>query len=355
MDGQDRRVRDAADAQPHLARADEGHRRHLAAPRPRRSACAVRRCAARASRATCARTSRTRPTTRWSSTSRSAPPVTPTIGTWCAWRSSASRCGSSGRRPKASRKGPIVGKVPRLIKPAAGETYHAIESPKGELGYFIVSDGKSTNPYRFRVRPPSFCNLQALPRAGARAPRRRRRRADRIDRHRARRGRSVIDDLRHPAPEDRDRPERDARRRHLHGAARAEGDCVGAVAARPDARRALRRAAAGGRRHQADAQGRHHAGQGRQVGVHGGADHLDGAGADRLRGDSVRAGRRRSSGTRCRCTSPTSTSACSTSCRSRRWASTASSSRATRRTASTRCSPACARRRSSSATKSPSR
>ena len=60
-------------------------------------------------------------------------------------------------------EGPVLGKVPRLIKPPAGETYHANESPKGEIGFFIVSDGKSTSPYRLRVRPPSFCNLQALP------------------------------------------------------------------------------------------------------------------------------------------------------------------------------------------------
>ena len=47
-------------------------------------------------------------------------------------------------------------KVPR------GEAYCAVESPRGELGVYIVSDGTGT-PYRMRVRPPSFINIQTLP------------------------------------------------------------------------------------------------------------------------------------------------------------------------------------------------
>jgi NADH-quinone oxidoreductase subunit D len=49
----------------------------------------------------------------------------------------------------------------RGIRPKAGEAYARIEAPKGELGFYVISDG-SGNPYRYRIRPPSLINLTVL-------------------------------------------------------------------------------------------------------------------------------------------------------------------------------------------------
>jgi NADH-quinone oxidoreductase subunit D len=60
-------------------------------------------------------------------------------------------------------EGPVMAKRPRVLKaPKDGEVYHGIEGPKGEIGFYIVGDGRP-NPYRCHVRPPSFINLQSLP------------------------------------------------------------------------------------------------------------------------------------------------------------------------------------------------
>jgi NADH-quinone oxidoreductase subunit D len=59
--------------------------------------------------------------------------------------------------------GPVMDPKVRLrgLRPKAGEAYGRIESPKGELGFFLISDGTG-NPYRYRVRPPSMINLTIL-------------------------------------------------------------------------------------------------------------------------------------------------------------------------------------------------
>ena len=57
--------------------------------------------------------------------------------------------------------GPLMAKVRRIARPPKGEVYMRTESPRGDFGVFLVSDG-SDRPYRVKVRAPSFANLQAL-------------------------------------------------------------------------------------------------------------------------------------------------------------------------------------------------
>lgn len=52
-------------------------------------------------------------------------------------------------------------RVPRNIEPPAGEVYSAVEGPRGEIGFYIVSDG-TRKPYRVKMRKPSFSNFSAL-------------------------------------------------------------------------------------------------------------------------------------------------------------------------------------------------
>lgn len=59
--------------------------------------------------------------------------------------------------------GPVMDPKAKIrgFRPKPGEAYGRIEAPKGELGFYLISDG-GPNPYRYRVRPPSFINLTVL-------------------------------------------------------------------------------------------------------------------------------------------------------------------------------------------------
>ena len=58
-------------------------------------------------------------------------------------------------------KGPVRTETPYFVRPPSGDAYAAVEGPKGELGFYIVSDG-GIAPYRCKVRAPSFINLTLL-------------------------------------------------------------------------------------------------------------------------------------------------------------------------------------------------
>ncbi len=59
-------------------------------------------------------------------------------------------------------EGNVQAAIPKRIRPDAGEVYARTETPRGELGYYIVSDG-TASPFRVKVRAPAFVNLSVLP------------------------------------------------------------------------------------------------------------------------------------------------------------------------------------------------
>jgi NADH-quinone oxidoreductase subunit D len=59
-------------------------------------------------------------------------------------------------------EGNVQAAIPKRIRPEAGEVYARTETPRGELGYYVISDG-SASPYRVKVRAPAFVNLSVLP------------------------------------------------------------------------------------------------------------------------------------------------------------------------------------------------
>jgi NADH-quinone oxidoreductase subunit D len=58
-------------------------------------------------------------------------------------------------------EGDVTAAIPKRVKPPVGQIYQRVENPRGELGYFIISDG-SVNPKRVKVRAPSFVNLAVM-------------------------------------------------------------------------------------------------------------------------------------------------------------------------------------------------
>src|SRR2546430_16613652 len=59
--------------------------------------------------------------------------------------------------------GAVRARLGHVWKCPKGEAYYTVEGAKGEVGIYMISDGRSPNPFRAKMRGPSFVNLQTLP------------------------------------------------------------------------------------------------------------------------------------------------------------------------------------------------
>ena len=61
--------------------------------------------------------------------------------------------------------GDVTAALPKKVRPAKGEVYGRYESARGDVGFYIMSDGKNI-PYRVKMRSPAYCNLSVLAEIG---------------------------------------------------------------------------------------------------------------------------------------------------------------------------------------------
>ena len=104
----------------------------------------------------------TSPTTSSTGRSGRTPTATRSRATGCGCRRRASRRAWCCRCSSRCRAGPIMAKVPRIIKVPEGEVWVNTENPLGEMGYYVVSKG-ATGPFRVKIRTASFSNVSILP------------------------------------------------------------------------------------------------------------------------------------------------------------------------------------------------
>jgi len=81
---------------------------------------------------------------------------------WCRLEETREACKIVTQLCESIPSGPIMAKVPRIIKVPAGEAYVATENPLGEMGYYVVSKG-DLGPFRVKIRTASFNNISITP------------------------------------------------------------------------------------------------------------------------------------------------------------------------------------------------
>jgi NADH-quinone oxidoreductase subunit D len=80
---------------------------------------------------------------------------------WVRIRELQESCKILRQALKMMPKGPAIAKVPKKFRPPAGECYARVEAPRGDMGFYVVSDG-SEYPYRVRIRTGSYTAMAII-------------------------------------------------------------------------------------------------------------------------------------------------------------------------------------------------